>query len=154
MGIIDAPASAAQLLSAGELAPDFVALAHTGAKVRLSELSNKPVLLVFYDKNGSTASGAVFEALGREWLDLQPHVGLVLALGPHNAIEQAAFATKTQLPFMFVADDSNTLRRAFGVTHAKTPVTSFLVGKDRRILRAGPASANEPEQLLRLLAPP
>ena len=151
LGVLGNVPDAPALLGSGAQAPDFLALAHTGAKVHLQDLIDKPVLLVFYEANGSKAAASVLAKLADAWLLLQPKLEMVVTVGPHNAVEQAAYATEKQWPFVFLADPDGALARAYGVGHAKAPAVSVLVGPDRKIIDAGPSRADEAHRIEGLL---
>jgi peroxiredoxin Q/BCP len=122
-------------LQAGEAAPDFEGIAHTGMRVRLSAFLARPVVVYFY-KGDKTAEGTA-EARGFRdaWLRILPVAGMVLGVSADDRVQHRDFATAEELPFLLVADESQKIARAFGVPSEggrSHPVT-FVVGKDGKI---------------------
>jgi peroxiredoxin len=102
-------------LRPGTPVPDFVALGHTGASVRLRQLLGKPLALVFYESNDSPVAKALLQALSERWLALQPKLGIVLALAPHSAVEHAAFANSEKLSLLLLSDPERRIAASFGI---------------------------------------
>lgn len=131
-----------RLLAAGETAPDFEGIAHTGMRVRLSRFLEKPAVVVFYDADGSAAAQALVRELRDGWLTMTPRIGMVLGVSTNDRVTHRDFATAEELPFLLVADDSTKIARAFGVPlrDGRADVVMFVIGKDRKILRVLPGA--------------
>lgn len=129
--------SPGRLLAAGDAAPDFEGIAHTGMRVRLSAFIEKPVVVFFYP--GDRDPGSVTEA--REfrdaWLRFEGRIGMIIGVSPDDRVLHKDFATGEQLPFLLVSDTSGAIARAFGVPNmngAPKRVT-FVVGKDLHVTK-------------------
>jgi peroxiredoxin Q/BCP len=137
--------SPGRLLAAGDVAPDFEGIAHTGMRFRLSAFTDRPVVVLFYP--GDREPGSVTEA--REfrdaWLRFGDKIGMVVGVSPDDRILHKDFATGEQLPFLLVADTSGAIARAFGVPveNGATRRVTFLVGKGQKVLRVFPDVAAE-----------
>lgn len=101
-------------LHAGDAAPDFDTLSHTGERVRLSALRGRWVLLYFYpmdDTPGCTRQACSLRdaqsALTARQID-------VLGVSAQDVGAHRAFATKHRLGFPLLLDTDRTLARAYG----------------------------------------
>src|SRR4051794_39146540 len=61
--------SPGRLLAAGESAPDFEGIAHTGMRVRLSAFGPDPVVVLFFPDDRDAASVAVLREFRDDWLE-------------------------------------------------------------------------------------
>lgn len=126
-----------RLLAAGDSAPDFEGIGHTGMRVRLSAFLDRPAVVCFYDADGSATAADQVRELRDHWLELAPRVSMVLGVSGDDRIRHRDFATAERLPFLLVADDSGRIARAFGVPldSGRPRSFAFVVGRDRKILR-------------------
>ncbi|MEI6710204.1 MAG: peroxiredoxin [Actinomycetota bacterium] len=124
----------------GDLAPDFALLDQHNQEVRLSSLlANGPVVLFFYPvalSTGCTKETCHFRDLHGEFqaLGAQP-IGISM-----DAVEkQSRFALATGLNFPLLSDEDGATARAYGVKRGvgvlKVRRTTFVIGRDRRVLR-------------------
>jgi thioredoxin-dependent peroxiredoxin len=146
------------VLAAGEAAPDFEGIAHTGMRVRLSAFLEKPVVVYFYGEDKSPDATTEARAFRDAWLRLSDKVGMVLGVSAGDRILHRDFATEQELPFLLVADEKHEIARAFGVPleNGREKRVTFIVGKDRKIARVFPevvaeGHANEVVQALEAL---
>lgn len=126
-----------RLLAPGDSAPDFEGIAHTGMRVRLSALLERPVVVYFYASDGTPAAEDAAREFRDAWLKMTDRIAMVIGVSADDRISHRDFATALELPFLLVADESLKIARAFGVPldgGRARPVT-FLVGKDRKVLR-------------------
>lgn len=100
----------------GDPAPDFTWAARSGEQVRLSEVRNQQVVvLFFYPRDGSvicTKEACAF----RDAYDQFAEIGaVVIGVSGDSAESHSAFAARHSLPFFLVSDTDGALRKAFGV---------------------------------------
>jgi len=129
--------SPGRLLAAGDAAPDFEGIAHTGMRVRLSLFTERPVVVLFYPGDRDPASITEAREFRDAWLRFGDRVGMVIGVSPDDRILHKDFATGEQLPFLLVADTGGAIARAFGVPveNGATKRVTFVVGKGLRVLR-------------------
>lgn len=103
-------------LSVGDPAPHLEALDHRGGTVSFAEAYAQPWVLVFFypraDTPGCTAQAC---SLRDAYEDLTTHGVKVIGVSLDSIEEQAAFASKHELPFTLIADTDGEVVRAFGV---------------------------------------
>ena len=127
-------------MNEGDLAPDFELPDETGTPRKLSDfLSNGPVVLFFYPAAmtmGCTAECRHFRDLAAEFGDVgAQRVGI-----SRDAIaKQRKFSDQNAFDFPLLSDEDGAVARAFGVHRglgiAPTKRTTFVIGRDRRVLR-------------------
>ncbi len=135
----------ARLLAAGDLAPDFEGIAHTGMRVRLSAFLSKPVVVYFYGADKTPAAVAEATGFRDAWLHLNDKIGMILGVSADDRIMHRDFATEEDLPFLLVADDKLEIARAFGVPidGGRARPTTFIVGSDGKVVSVFTDSAPE-----------
>jgi thioredoxin-dependent peroxiredoxin len=128
---------AAELLPVGAPAPDFETTAHDGARVKLSALRGRDVVLYFYpmdDTSGCTKEACDFRDA---WAQLQEAGVAVFGISTQGNATHVRFAQKYHLPFPLLPDDKGELAGkyhvplTFGLAHRVT----YLIGKDGHIKR-------------------
>jgi peroxiredoxin Q/BCP len=129
-------------LAQGETAPDFEGIAHTGMRVKLSKLGDRPVVLYFYAGDRSPDGEREARAFRDAWTKLRDHVGMVVGVSPDDRVTHTDFATREELPFLLVADDTGKIAKAFGVAPGTS--AAFIVQKDLKVSRVLQASAQTP----------
>jgi peroxiredoxin Q/BCP len=120
----------------GTTAPDFVALAHDGSHVALSELRGRTVILFFYTKDDTPL--ATREAIDFRDAALKLRQQGIQIIGVSTDAPEAhrEFAASLRLPFPLLSDPNGNLARAFGVP--------FQYGlDDRRTFVIGPSGTIE-----------
>lgn len=124
----------AEVLQAGDRAPDFDGIAHTGMRVRLSAFLDAPAIVYFY-AGGSPEDLALARSFRDQWLRLHDRASMVLGVSPDDRIVQRDFATAERLPFLLVTDGEGAIARAFGVPveGGRPARVTFVVGKDGRV---------------------
>jgi peroxiredoxin Q/BCP len=126
-----------RLLSAGEPAPDFEGIAHSGMRVKLSTFfSGKPVVVYFAAKDGSNEGAAEARGYRDNWMRFNEKVGGVFGVTLDDRATHYDFATAERLPFLLVADEEAHIARAFGVgAEQERSSVAFIVGPDGKIAR-------------------
>jgi thioredoxin-dependent peroxiredoxin len=106
----------AEMLAAGNRAPDFTTHDQNDEPVSLAELlKNGPLILYFYPADFTP--GCTKEACTLRDLHAQLRAAGVCVAGvsPQDAKSHAAFAAKYSLPFTLLCDPDQVLIRAYGV---------------------------------------
>lgn len=150
-------------LKAGDTAPDFTLLDHTGAEQSLQGLlSHGPVVLFFYpaaNTPGCTAQACHFRDLAAEF----QAVGAQIVGVSRDSVEaQRAFADKRGFGYPLLADTERTVAAAFGVKGGMlglSPVkrSTFVIGADGVIVDVVTSETNmsvHADRALRALGAP
>lgn len=105
----------ADLIAAGELAPDFACPASDGATVRLSDVyAHGGMVLVFYPGDNTPVCTAQLCGFRDEWAQFQGRDLLVYGVNPAGRDKHAAFVSKHRFPFPLLIDEGGKLAAAFG----------------------------------------
>ena len=150
-------------LVAGQEVFDFTGLAHNGARVKLSDFSGSPVVVYFCASVTAAQCQALALDFRDEWLRLNPHVGMVLAVSTDDSVVLRAFAAEHELPQLLLSDPKGNLSKVFGL--GAQPFVSYLLDQNGRVLQVFQApqapghamqvgSALEQRGLLREVPPP
>lgn len=132
------------VISAGKQAPDFTLPDDKGQMHTLSDYRGKPVVLYFYPKDNT--SGCTKEACGfRDDYSAYKEAGvIILGVSPDSSKSHANFREKYELPFTLLADTEREVLKAYGAWGLKKMYgreyegvlrTTFLIGKDGKILK-------------------
>lgn len=130
-------------LKAGDPAPEFTALTHTGEQVSLSQfLGKQPVVLYFYPKDDTPGCTKEACSFRDQWASVRKTGLAVLGVSTDSVNSHAKFAEKYKLPFTLLADEDKKIVSAYGVWGEKvfmgrkyqgTHRVTFLIGRDGRI---------------------
>jgi peroxiredoxin Q/BCP len=107
-------------LQVGKPAPSFDVTASDGARLKLSELRGKPVVLYFYPRDetpGCTKEACSF----RDGWDLQKNGVVMIGVSMDDDASHNAFADHYKLPFHLVSDPDGSLAHAYGVPISDDP---------------------------------
>lgn len=131
-------------LKEGSKAPDFTLATDSDAKLKLSSLKGKNVVLYFYPK--SDTPGCTTEAC--EFRDQNAAYAatgtVVLGVSPDLVKAQAKFRTKFDLPFTLLADEEHLVAEKYGVWVEKSMYgkkymgverTTFIIDKEGKIAK-------------------
>ena len=132
-------------ITEGRKAPDFTLEDSTGARVSLSEVRGKDVVVYFYPKDDTP--GCTKEACGFRdlWGELQRAGVVVLGVSADSPASHAKFATKYKLPFRLLSDPDRKVMTAWSaygekMMYGKKSVgvirSTFVVGADGKIEQA------------------
>lgn len=110
-------------IKVGDRAPNFSLPSQSGATVSLNDfLGKKCVVLYFYPKDdtpGCTAESCAF----RDRYEVFQEAGAeVIGISADSPNSHQQFASKYQLPFTLLSDQSNQVRKSYGV-----PATLFIL---------------------------
>lgn len=133
-------ASAAQL-KAGDAAPATAGITETGARLDFAAAYKKGYTLVYFypkaDTGGCTKQGCSL----RDAYEVLTKKGVTVIGVSHDSVAaQKAFKEKYSFPFTLIADEDQTVSKAFGVDNI--PMTSlttrqaYLINKEGRIVWA------------------
>ncbi|HYC25303.1 MAG TPA: peroxiredoxin [Roseiarcus sp.] len=121
-------------LAVGDKAPDFDLLTGDGARVRLSRLKGKKVVLYFYPKDDSEA--CTVEALGFD--GLQPKFRAagaeIIGVSPDSPVSHQKFKAKHDLSLTLAADEVAATIRAYGAWREKQMFGRKFMGVERTTL--------------------
>ncbi len=134
--------SKADLLKAGDVAPDFSAQASDGSTVQLKDLLGKgPIVLYFYPKDDTP--GCTKEACGirDSFAEFKKLKATVFGVSFDSVDSHKKFIAKYTLPFTLLADTDKKIATAYGAAGAHSLVASrvtFIIGNDGKIVRVFP----------------
>jgi peroxiredoxin Q/BCP len=132
----------------GSTAPDFTAAVvgggyEAGAKVTLSRLRDKPVVLYFYPKDATPGCTTQACGLRDAWKDLDlAQKAHVFGVSTDSLKSHEKFIQKFELPFPLVSDEDRAIAEAYGVWVEKSMYgrkymgmerSTFLIGTDGRV---------------------
>ncbi len=131
----------------GRKAPDFKLLNQDGDPVRLSELAGTTVVLYFYPK--ADTPGCTTQACGLrdKAVEYDDAGAIVIGVSPDSPDRLRKFADKHDLPFALLSDPDHKVAEKYGVWVEKSMYgrsymgvqrATFVIGPDRKILRAFP----------------
>ncbi len=120
----------------GKAAPDFTATAQDGAKVHISALKGKAVVVYFYPKDetaGCTKEACAF----RDSWDAIGKTGAVLVGISADTLEShRSFVAHYKLPFLLVSDPDGAIGRSYGVPfEGRHKRQTIVIGRDGQVRR-------------------
>ena len=103
------------MVEEGKPAPDFELSTDSGARVKLSSLRGKPVVLYFYPKDDTP--GCTTQACGIRdaYADFRERGAVVLGVSPDDEASHVKFKEKYSLPFTLLADPEHKVAKQYGV---------------------------------------
>ncbi|MDP9307073.1 MAG: thioredoxin-dependent thiol peroxidase [Actinomycetota bacterium] len=103
------------MVEEGKPAPDFELSTDNGARVKLSSLRGKPVVLYFYPKDDTP--GCTTQACGIRdaYADFRERGAVVLGVSPDDQASHVKFKEKYSLPFTLLADPEHKVAEQYGV---------------------------------------
>jgi thioredoxin-dependent peroxiredoxin len=121
----------AEAPKAGDTAPEFEATTDTGARLKLSDLRGKRVVLYFYPKDDTP--GCTTQSCG--FRDVHPQIeeknAVVLGVSPDGVKSHQKFKTKFDLPFTLLVDEDHAIATAYGVWVEKSMYGKKYMGIER-----------------------
>lgn len=118
-------------LAAGDTAPDFELATGTGARLRLTEMRDRTVVLYFYPKDNTqacTLEAKEFSALKHEFGSAG---AVVIGVSPDSVTRHANFARKQGLSIDLAADVDLAAANAYGVWVEKSMYGRSYMGVER-----------------------
>lgn len=135
------------MLKVGEMAPDFELEDDSGARVRLSGLRGKTVVLYFYprdDTPGCTKEACSFRD---SWAAVKASGAAVYGLSPDTVEKHRAFRDKYGLQFPLLSDRDRSVMKAYGAFGKKIMYgkevegvirSTFIIGPDGKVAKVFP----------------
>jgi len=118
-------------IAIGKQVPEFNLAATAGKRVKLSDLTGKNIVLYFYPRDntpGCTREGQDF----RDHIDeFHSHDTIILGVSRDSVASHEKFKEKQRFPFDLLADEDETLCRAFGVIKQKNMYGKKVMGIER-----------------------
>lgn len=107
--------SLSDLISVGQIAPDFTSLASDGAGVHLADWKGrKRVVLIFYPGDYTPVCTAQLCSFRDNWTAIQAANTVVYGINPATLQKHAGFATQNRLPFPLIMDTDGEIARGYG----------------------------------------
>lgn len=103
-------------MKVGDPAPRFVAQAHDGSTVRLTDfLGHQAVVVFFYPQDNTPVCTAEACAFRDAYEDFVRAGAAVIGISGDTLASHESFASERKLPFLLVSDADGSLRRDFAV---------------------------------------
>lgn len=121
----------------GQPAPDFEAVAHSGQKIRLSDLRGKVVILYFYPKDGTPGCATEAKGFRDQHQSLDRAGAVVIGVSTQDNASHQEFADRYNLPFLLLPDEDATIAQAYGVGSVLgfTKRVTFIIDRQGRIAK-------------------
>ncbi len=121
----------------GEPAPDFEAVAHSGQKIKLSELRGKVVILYFYPKDGTPGCTTEAKGFRDRHQSLDRAGAVVIGVSTQDNQSHQEFAERYNLPFLLLPDEDAEIAEAYGVGSVLgfTKRVTFIIDRQGRIAK-------------------
>lgn len=118
-------------LKVGDPAPDFELPSDTGARVKLSSLRGRRVVVYFYPKDDTP--GCTTQACGfrDNYVTIQEKNAVVLGISPDGEKSHVKFKTKFNLPFTLLSDEDHAVAELYGVWGEKSMLGKKYMGVKR-----------------------
>jgi len=119
------------MVEEGKPAPDFELSTDNGARVKLSSLRGKPVVLYFYPKDDTP--GCTTQACGIRdaYADFCARGAVVLGVSPDDEASHVKFKEKYSLPFTLLADPEHKVAEQYGVWKERNSYGKKSMGIER-----------------------
>jgi thioredoxin-dependent peroxiredoxin len=128
------------VVAEGATAPDFEAQSDEGRTIKLSDLRGNPVVLYFYPKDDTP--GCTTQACGIRdaWGEFETAGIQVLGVSRDGIDDHKAFKEKFGLQFPLLADEDQSIARAYGVDPISEEFpgykrTTVLIDADGNVVR-------------------
>lgn len=149
-------------LKEGDKAPDFTAKDQNGDTVSLSDFKGKNLILYFYPADDTPTCTKEACNFRDNYQSLLSKGFAVIGVSFDNEKSHKKFIKKYDLPFPLLADEDKKIIEAYGVwgekttfgkTYMGTHRTTFVIGKDGKILKVidKVESKNASQQVLDVL---
>lgn len=148
-------------LQIGQTAPDFTAPS-TDGPITLSKIQKEPIVLFFYPKDDTPGCTNEVCSIRDHFEEILAHGATVLGLSVDSLAKHESFREKHALPFPLISDESLKIVDAYGLygekkfmgnTYMGTARATFVLDKNRRVLKAWPkvSPAKHGEEILQYL---
>lgn len=128
----------------GKKAPAFTLQADDGAKVKLSELKGKPVVLYFYPRDNTPGCTKEACAFRDRKAEIDALGAVVLGVSPDTVESHVKFRDKFELNFPLLADPDHKVAEKYGAWREKNMYgkkkmgiqrSTFLIGPDGKLVK-------------------
>lgn len=109
------PATNAEILAPGDVAPSFSLQATNNQYVALKDYSFKYLIVVFYPKDNTPGCTVQLCSLRDTFAQLQKQNIQVVAINPDSLKSHQKFSDDKHYPFPLATDPNNTIAKEFGV---------------------------------------
>ncbi|MDO4320457.1 MAG: peroxiredoxin [Bacteroidales bacterium] len=126
----------------GDLIPDVLGLDAEGREVRADQFTGRPLIIYFYPKDNTPGCTAEACSIRDGYESLTSKGYIVIGISKDSPASHVKFASKHELPFILLSDQSTEVNQAFGVWQKKkmagreymgTVRTTFVTDADHRI---------------------
>lgn len=118
-------------LKVGDKAPDFTLPADSGAKVSLSQLKGKSVVLYFYPKDDTSGCTAEAIAFTQNAKAFKAAGAVVVGVSKDSPASHDKFKSKHDLALTLASDEDTKLAQAYGVWVEKSMYGRRYMGMER-----------------------
>jgi thioredoxin-dependent peroxiredoxin len=109
-----------QVVSVGDMAPDFELPSDTGEAVKLSSFRGKRVVLFFYPKDDTPGCTTQACSFRDNYVTIEEKNAVVFGISPDGVKSHQKFKTKYNLPFILLADTDHAVAEAYGAWGEKS----------------------------------
>jgi len=130
-------------LKVGDLAPEFSGLDQDGKKVKLSDYTDKKVVVYFYPKDNTPGCTAQACNLRDNYHHLQAQGIEIIGISADSVISHAKFSEKQKLNFPIIADVDHVIlnqyrvwgeKKFMGRTYDGIHRTTFIIDETKHII--------------------
>ncbi len=130
-----APSYAFAEVKVGDLAPGVSGTNQYGAQVSLTEFRGyKYVVLYFYPKDFTSGCTLEAQRFAEDYPKFAGRDAVVIGVSRDPVASHKDFCAKYELPFLLLADPDGQIASAFGVGDKYDRRSTFLIGKDGKII--------------------
>jgi len=125
------------MLTRGARIPDVTLIDANGAKIALSSLVDRPIVLYFYPKDDTPGCATEACRFRDEYEAFLAAGADVIGVSSDDPKSHARFREKYKLPFRLMSDPGGAARKAFGVPSTLGILpgrATFLIARDGKIL--------------------
>jgi peroxiredoxin Q/BCP len=135
-------------LAVGAPAPDFSASDQDGARVSLSALRGRNVILVFYPADDTAVCTKQLCEFRDSWATVASKNAVVFGVNPARPGRHDKFRKKYKLPFPLIVDEGQKIARAYDSAFSFAPRrTVYLIGPDG-VIRYASRGKPSPSEVL------
>lgn len=107
------------MLKPGDKIPSILGVDSNGQEISAGQFAGTPLIIYFYPKDNTPGCTAEACSLRDEYADIKQLGYKLIGISKDSAASHDKFATKYQLPFLLLSDESTEVNQAFGVWQKK-----------------------------------
>ena len=119
------------MIEDGKSAPDFELPTDTGAKVKLSTLKGRPVVVYFYPKDDTSGCTIEAKAFTDKLSEFKKLDAEIIGISPDSVASHKKFRDKYELGVTLASDEDKTVLGAWGVWVEKSMYGKKYMGVER-----------------------